>query len=64
MIRLTITLDLIGSVDDAEYVANKLLDAGAVQDLINEHDFDAGDLAILDASASAEEVDDEEEDES
>ena len=41
---------------DAEDVTDKLLDTGAIQALLNAHDFDEGPLTVLQASCRAEPV--------
>ena len=52
--RVAITLELVGSADDAVTVIGKLLDGGLLQEAINEHEYEAGHLRVLSASVRRE----------
>jgi hypothetical protein len=47
--RLLVVLDVKGNPEDAMQVVNGLLDCGAIQDSINDHDSDCGALRVKDA---------------
>ncbi len=48
-ITVTIILQIRGDIADAQYVADAVLEAGCLQDAINDHDFDAGPLHVQSA---------------
>jgi hypothetical protein len=50
MATITITLEIDGYQSDAEHVVDSLLDAGFLQDAINDHDADAGPLHVTAAT--------------
>jgi hypothetical protein len=49
--KVTITLKIEGTAEDAHYVVGELLDSGLLQDAINTHTFDAGKLLVTSATA-------------
>lgn len=55
--RITVTLEIEGDPADAQWVVDKLLDAGFFQDAINDHDVeDAGPLHVTSATAQIADV--------
>jgi hypothetical protein len=52
--KITIELEIDGDQADAEHVVDALLDAGFLQDAINDHDFDAGALHVTQTTCFAE----------
>lgn len=50
--RTTVTIKLVieGGGADATYVVDEILDSGLLQDEINEHSYDAGELCVLSAT--------------
>jgi hypothetical protein len=49
--KITIELEIDGNPDEALYVVSELLDAGQLQDAINDHDFDVGKVQVVSALA-------------
>ena len=44
---ITIKLKIEGGTADASYVIDEILDSGLLQDAINDHEYDAGELRVL-----------------
>lgn len=56
-VRIAIVLEISAEVpSDAESVVAELLDIGAIQDLIENHSFDACDLKVTHATSSAAQI--------